>query len=60
MERANLMLMSKYLKQQNPYCNKVVHSFDSFEGLSSFNEKDGVAHESEGSYIGNLTILKDV
>ena len=57
---SNLLLISKILKLYNPYCNKVVHSFDSFEGLTTFDEKDGIAKKSDGSYAGNLEILNEI
>ena len=57
---ANLMLLAKVLKLESPYCNKIIHSFDSFEGLTTFDEKDGKANENTGSYAGDLEVLLDI
>ncbi|MDH5189722.1 MAG: TylF/MycF family methyltransferase [Gammaproteobacteria bacterium] len=56
---ANLMFMTKLLKLWDPYCNKVVHCFDSFEGLNTFSSEDGASSEQQhGQYAGRLDELK--
>jgi len=49
---ANLMFMTKLLKIYDPGCGKLVHCFDSFEGLTSFAAEDGAAAEQRGAYRG--------
>lgn len=56
---ANLMFMTKLLKISDPLSNKVVHCFDSFEGLSTFTAEDGAAETMHGAYKGTLEELTD-
>ncbi len=57
---ANLMLFAKTLKILDPHCGKVVHCFDSFEGLTQFVKEDGAAKDLAGKYRGSLEELKDM
>lgn len=57
---ANLILIAKILRIYNPMCNKIIHSFDSFEGLTQFNKKDGAAEKQKGKYTGNIEILSEI
>lgn len=57
---ANLMLLAKLLRIYAPNGPKVVHSFDSFEGLSAFDSKDGKATERKGQYKGSLEELREL
>ena len=57
---SNLMLMAKFIKIYNPNCNKIVRCFDSFEGLTTFDPKDGEASNDIGAYKGNLEVLKSM
>ena len=57
---ANLVWMTKLLKLFDPYGNKLVHCFESFEGLSTFVEEDGEGEEiNSGRYAGNYDVLMD-
>ena len=56
---ANLMFMTKLLKIHDPLSNKVVHCFDSFEGLSTFTPEDGSAEVMHGAYKGTLEELQE-
>lgn len=56
---ANLMFLAKILRIHEPHSFKMVHCFDSFEGLTEFHEKDGRAIETQGRYKGSLEELKD-
>ena len=55
---ANLMFMTKLLKIYDPLSSKVVHCFDSFEGLSTFVPEDGAASAMHGAYKGTLEELR--
>lgn len=57
---ANVMLLAKLLKILDPHCSKLVHCFDSFEGLQTFVPEDGDAKSEQGTYKGNLAELKDM
>lgn len=57
---SNVMFMAKVLNMLDPYSNKLVYSFDSFEGLTEFHEKDNEAISSKGAYKGNLEELTDL
>jgi Macrocin-O-methyltransferase (TylF) len=57
---ANLLLMAKLLRIFDPHGSKVVHSFDSFAGLTEFTAEDGKASELHGSYRGVLEELQDI
>lgn len=55
---ANLMFMAKLLRIIDPHGQKVVHSFDTFEGLAAFSPEDGVGQEMAGRYKGSLEELQ--
>jgi len=58
---ANLLFMAKLLRIYDPHGCKVVHCFDSFEGLTEFTtEQDAGANRFEGQYIGSLEELNDI
>ena len=58
---ANMMLLAKLLKIDDPHGNKLVHCFDSFEGLEFFAREDGAyAPSTLGSYKGSLEELTDM
>jgi hypothetical protein len=57
---SNVMFMAKVLNMIDPYSNKIVYSFDSFEGLTEFHKKDNEAINLKGKYKGNLEELKDL
>jgi len=54
---ATLMLMAKLLRIYDPHGSKQVHCFDSFSGLQTFNEKDGVGASAQGAYRGDYEEL---
>ena len=56
---ANLMFMTKLLKIHDPLSNKVVHCFDSFEGLTTFTSEDGYTEAMHGAYRGTLEELQE-
>jgi len=56
---ANLMFMTKLLNLWDPHGNKVVHCFDSFEGLATFTDQDGGSESHTGEYRGQLDELKE-
>jgi len=55
---ATTMLTSKLLRIFDPMGAKVVHAFDSFEGLGAFSAPDGHATEKAGHYRGSLEELR--
>ena len=57
---ANLVYMAKLLKIYAPQAAKLVHCFDSFEGLTEFAEEDGKANELGGKYKGSFEELLEV
>ena len=57
---ANTVWMAKLLKLLDPYGPKVVHAFDSFQGLTAFRPQDGHATEQRGRYAGSLERLKGI
>jgi len=57
---ATTMLMAKLLKIWEPQGSRVIHGFDSFEGLTEFNAKDGAAVEHKGAYRGNRDQLEEM
>jgi Macrocin-O-methyltransferase (TylF) len=57
---ANLLYMAKLIRIFDPHGSKVIHSFDSFAGLTEFTAQDGEASKLEGSYQGVLEELEDV
>jgi SAM-dependent methyltransferase len=56
---ANLVFLAKLLKIIEPQGNKIVHGFESFDGLSEFNEKDFEAIKQQGKYKGSEQELRD-
>lgn len=54
---SNLMLLTKLLKLLDPMGSKLVHGFDSFEGLTTFTDGDG-ENQPHGAYKGDLDELK--
>jgi len=57
---ANVMLLAKLLKILDPESSKMVHCFDSFEGLQTFVPEDGEAASEHGTYKGNLEELTEM
>jgi len=57
---ANLLLFAKLLKIYDNFGPKLVHCFDSFDGLSAFSEEDGAAAANHGMYRGSLDELMAV
>jgi 3-O-methyltransferase len=57
---SNLMLMAKLLRIWDPHGSKVVHCFDSFEGLQSFTSQDNAAAETQGLYAGSFDDLSAI
>jgi len=55
---SNLMFMAKMLKIHDHMGSKVVHCFDSFEGLTTFVKEDGEADSSQGAYAGSYEELE--
>jgi hypothetical protein len=55
---STLMLLGKTLKIFDPHGSKMLHCFDSFEGLTAFQKQDGVAEADRGKYRGNLEELR--
>lgn len=55
---SNLMFMAKLLKIWDPRSSKVVHCFESFEGLATFAAEDGkAAIDAGGGYRGSYEEL---
>lgn len=57
---ANTLFLAKLLRVFDPHGAKVVHAFDSFEGLKEFRPQDAAAQELGGSYKGSLEELRAV
>ncbi|MGB0683997.1 MAG: TylF/MycF/NovP-related O-methyltransferase [Magnetovibrionaceae bacterium] len=57
---ANLMYMAKLLKLYDPHGEKLVHCFESFEGLSTFVAQDETSNSTEGAYKGSYEELIDL
>lgn len=57
---ANLMFMAKLLRIYDPHGSKVVHCFDSFEGLTEFTGQDADANRFAGKYKGSFEELSDM
>lgn len=56
----NLLFMAKILRIYDPLSNKLVHCFDSFEGLTEFTEQDGISPDAvKGLYRGSYEELLD-
>ena len=54
------MFMAKLLHIYDPHGCKVVHCFDSFEGLQTFADEDNLSAETRGLYRGNLEELVEM
>ena len=57
---ANTLFMAKLLRIYDPNGPKVIHAFDSFEGLTAFSEVDGKSKTRVGDYKGSLEELEDM
>ena len=57
---ANLMFMAKLLRIYDPHGAKVVHCFDSFQGLTEFTVQDGDGVQHADRYRGSLEELNDI
>jgi hypothetical protein len=58
---ANLLFMAKLLEIHDALGQKIVHCFDSFEGLTTFVDQDGDAEAgTRGAYKGSLEELEDM
>jgi SAM-dependent methyltransferase len=55
----NLLFMTKLLKIYDPYGSKLVHGFDSFEGLTEFTKEDTIGESVKGFYKGDYEKLMD-
>jgi SAM-dependent methyltransferase len=53
------LLLAKALRIFDPSGPKVVHVFDSFQGLTEFRGEDGVASERSGGYRGSRAIIEE-
>jgi hypothetical protein len=54
---SNLMFLAKLLQIYDPHSMKMVHGFDSFQGLTAFVKEDGIGAEKAGAYRGSLDEL---
>ncbi|MEK9969913.1 MAG: TylF/MycF/NovP-related O-methyltransferase, partial [Ferrovibrio sp.] len=52
------LLFAKLLRILDPHGSKVVHAFDSFEGLTEFDSSDGGATALAGTYKGSFERMK--
>lgn len=57
---ANLLFLAKLLRIFDPQGSKVVHCFESFEGLGTFVSQDGAADATRGKYKGSHEELVDI
>lgn len=57
---ANLLFLAKVLRVLDPHGSKEVIGFDSFEGLTAFDESDGIARRQAGRYRGDLAELESM
>lgn len=57
---ANSLFLAKLLHIYDPHSQKVLHAFDSFEGLTAFAPEDAHAVEAKGEYRGSLQELRDM
>ena len=57
---ANLVFLAKLLRIYDHLGGKLVHCFESFEGLTTFTESDGRAAAQAGDYRGSYEELLDV
>lgn len=56
---ANLLFIAKVMRIFDPHCLKVLHGFDSFQGLTEFTEFDAEANQLEGKYQSSFDELND-
>jgi hypothetical protein len=56
---ANLLFMAKLLRIFDPHGAKMIHCFDSFEGLTEFTAQDINHSEERGNFRGSLEELRD-
>ncbi|HET6963702.1 MAG TPA: TylF/MycF/NovP-related O-methyltransferase [Acidimicrobiales bacterium] len=54
------LLLAKLLRIYDPLGPKVVHCFDSFQGLAAFSGEDGTATDMAGRYKGSEAELREV
>lgn len=57
---STIMLMAKLLRVYDPHGCKVVHCFESFEGLQTFQAKDGASDSMRGTYRGSYEEFVDL
>jgi hypothetical protein len=57
---ATAMLVAKVVKIEDPWSSKVVHAFDSFEGLEEFHSHDRDAVDFRGWHRGNCGELREM
>jgi Macrocin-O-methyltransferase (TylF) len=57
---ANLLFIAKLLRILDPQGSKVVHCFESFEGLTEFRRQDAESTQLKGHYKGSLEELIDM
>jgi SAM-dependent methyltransferase len=57
---ANLLFLAKLLRIFDPHGAKLVHCFESFEGLSTFVPEDGASAATRGKYKGSYQELLEV
>lgn len=57
---ANLMFLTKLMRLWDPNANKHVHCFDTFEGLTAFDERDGNQDTWRGQYRGDFEKLSSL
>lgn len=57
---ANLLLITKLLRIFDPHSMKLVHAFDSFQGLSEFSDENGRATSKRGAYKASLDELRQM
>ena len=55
---ATTSLLAKTLRIFDPHGSKVIHGFDSFEGLSAFVPQDDAAKKNKGHYQGSYEELR--
>lgn len=54
---ANVMFLTKLLRIYDPHGSKVVHCFESFQGLTNFGNKDVDEEKWRGTYKGNREVI---
>jgi len=57
---AGIMYLAKLLEIFDPHSLKLIHAFDSFEGLNQFSSQDAHAGKQSGKYQGNYQEFMDV